>query len=56
MLNKQEGGGTNYCLSGRDGGQKIFITRTSAANQTSTFRSCNLQHGYSTNCVLLRVL
>jgi hypothetical protein len=39
MLNKQEEGGTKYCLFGRDGGQKIFIT--SAANQTSMYRSCN---------------
>jgi len=54
MLNKQEEGGTNYCLSGHDGGQKIFIT--SAANQTLMFRSCNPQHGYSTNCVLIRAL
>ena len=53
MLNKQEEDGTQYCLSGRDGGQKIFIT--SATNQTSMFRSCNPQHGYSTTCVLLRV-
>jgi len=43
MLNKQEEGGTKYCLSWRDGGQKIFIT--SAANQTSMFLSCNPQHG-----------
>jgi hypothetical protein len=51
---KQEEGETKYCLSGRDGEQKILVT--SAANQTSMFRSCNPQHGYSTNCVLLRVL
>jgi len=54
MFNKQEEGETQYCLSGHDGGQKIFIT--SAANQTSMFRSCNPQNGYITNCVLLRVL
>jgi len=54
MLTQQEKGGTKYCLSGLDVGQIIFIT--SAANQTSMFRSCDPQHGYSTNCVLLRVL